>query len=83
MPCLKHGHRHFRWLLAPSRITCCHILDAVQGKGSILRCYLHGRSIGYFISQKLESEAVWGGTAGGMVLGMWDSRATVTIRVSL
>ena len=50
MPCLKHGHRHFRWLLAPSHITCCHILDAVQG--SILRCYLHGRSIGYFISQK-------------------------------
>ena len=28
------------------------ILDTVQGKGSILRCYLHGRSIGYFISQK-------------------------------
>ena len=28
------------------------ILDAVQGKGSILRCYLHGISIGYFISQK-------------------------------
>ena len=32
---------------------------------------------------EVEPEAEWGGTAGGTVLGPWDSRATVTIRVSL